>query len=262
MDINYKEKQTMKPLPPCKELERAMQIINLAFLCSSQTWSEKSSIPYWLSFGALWAIVQNRGIIPDRDLDICTYYGQPWQNIARGIETHGYKIMKVMVDDTCKEKAVYMNFEHATLPHICVSFWYPNKGISYFCHDEKHEVNGIGVPASGYFFKGLPTDLITGNERFTMVEYPGLPGSIKIRVPKMPGQFLDMFYPSWAYRVQRYSAHYTVDETKTVSVYRGSAMSPNRVHVTTMAQWEDEQYVTEQLTESKKLWLEKLKKMI
>jgi hypothetical protein len=252
----------MKPLPPCKELERALQIVNSAFLCSSQTWSAKSSIPYWLCFGALWAIVQNRGIIPDRDLDICTYYGIPWEPIARGFETHGYQKMKVMIDDTCPAKAVYMNFEHATLPHICVSFWYPNNGLSYYCHDEKHEVAGVGVPASGYWFKGLPTELIDGPERFIMVEYPGIPGSIKIRVPKLPGQFLDNMYPSWAYRTQRYAAHYAVDETKMVSIYRGSATSPYRVWVKSMSQWEDEKYVIEQHSESRKTWIEKLKTQV
>jgi hypothetical protein len=47
-------------LKPGQTLENTIRIINEAF--------HYSSIPYWLCFGGLWALIKNEGVIPDGDL--------------------------------------------------------------------------------------------------------------------------------------------------------------------------------------------------
>jgi hypothetical protein len=165
---------------------------------------------------------------------------------------------KALLSDT-DQKPLYCSFgSEAGYPHICLSFWYEHKGIAYYCHDQKHEVEGIGVPKSGYWFRGVPISCIS---EFKMVEWPGIPQTAKIRVPRFPGIMLDSMYPDWAYKIQKYNigkGNKVIDE-KMDSYYHGGACSPYEVHVTSMRQWQDEKYINEQLSESLRKWKVKLK---
>lgn len=247
-----------KAMAPGPALQSTVSLINAVMRCSNTGWNERS-VPYWLCFGALWGIVMNRGVVPDGDLDLCTYYGQDWKFIRHGFESRGYKCSKVLLNDVDRESALYMGFEphDHSMPHICLSFWYLHDGIRYYCHDQHHEVHGEGVPAHGYSFKGVPDVLVDpGRENWSMVEWPGISGSVKVRVPTSPGGILDALYPAWAYRKQRYNPkdHQVIDE-KCTSVYHGGAISRWMVHVDSMRQWDDAKHVGDQLKDGRARWL-------
>ena len=241
-------------LEPCKKLESAISVINQVM--------NYSQAKYWLSFGALYGLIRNNGVIPDSDLDICVNYGTDHNKIVKAFSGSPgrYNCTKVLLSDTDRTHALYAAFSSAAgYPHICLSFWYEHDGIAYYCHDQKKEVEGEGVPAAGYFFKGVPVECI---QEFKMVEWPGIPQMTKIRVPRFPGRMLDNMYPDWAYRIQKYNVeNYRVNEEKLDSYHKAGATSPYEIHVTSMAQFKDSRYIKDQLSKSRLRWDAKLKSM-
>ena len=232
-------------------LEKTIKIINFVF--------RYAGLPYWLGFGGLWGLVRNEGVIPDGDLDLCTFYGGDWRRLVRCFQNNGYTLAKALLNDTDPKNIVYCGFNREGFPHICVSFWYLHNGIRYYCHDQHHEVGGEGVPPSGYFFKGVPECHL---EHFRMVEWPGIRQDTHIRVPRMPGALLDYSYPDWAYQKQRYNLlKHEINKEKTVSIFKGGAISPYMVHMKSMAQWNNKGYIDQQLEAGKNKWLAKLKEL-
>ena len=238
-------------IAPGKTLENALRIINHVM--------NYSSTPYWLCFGGLWGLVQNDGVVPDGDLDICTYYGMDHNRVAKAFagSPGRYELHKTMISDTEKDKALYCSFGSAAgFPHVCLTFWYLHDGIRYYCHDQHHEVETCGIPKSGYFFRGIPS-YVTDNEpeNFRMAEWPGIVQSTKIRVPRLVGIALDHLYPDWAFIKQRYEVRSgVVNNDKTASVYKGGAVSPYAVHVGSMRDWNNETHVKNELAKSKRDW--------
>ena len=114
------------------------------------------------------------------------------------------------------------------------------------------------MPKSGYWFRGVPAHCIS---ELKMVEWPGIPQTAKIWVPRYPGAMLDNMYPDWAYKIQKYNIGkaYQVNKDKLDSYHHGGATSPYEVHVNSMKQWADSRYIKDQLTESGKKWQTKLK---
>jgi hypothetical protein len=229
-------------LEPSPKIETTIRVINQVM--------SRSVNNYWLCFGALWGIVMNKGVIPDGDLDICVMYGEDYNKIQKTFlcAPGGYTMAHALVDDVTG-KALHCSFNSKTLPHICLSFWYPHNGIRYFCHDQNFEVSGIGVPKSGYFFKGVPDSAL---QYFRMVEWPGINQMHKINVPRFPGAVLDNLYPDWAYRKQRYNIkNNNVEEEKMVSYHKGGAISPYRVHVQSMSSFSDNKGIEIELLKNK-----------
>jgi len=216
----------MAELKPCKELELVIRGLFDVF----------GRRDYWLGFGGLWGLVCNNGIIPDGDLDICMLYPRDVEDVIRRFSAINYSNSKVIENDQ-DGRALYAGFNRPGYPHICVSFWYPFQGIRYFCHDEKFEMQGRGVPPSGYFFKGVPAWAVENTEAFHMVDWPGLPNGCQIRVPIWPGVLLDHCYPLWAFRKQRYvlEKYGDVRPKQSKSYHHGGAISPYRVQVKSMA---------------------------
>jgi hypothetical protein len=62
-------------IQPSQALENTIKIINNAM--------NYAGMRYWLCFGGLWGLAQNNGIVPDGDLDLCTYYGQDHERIVK-----------------------------------------------------------------------------------------------------------------------------------------------------------------------------------
>jgi len=243
------------PIGPCQELENTIRIITRAF--------RYANVPYWLSFGALWGLVKNDGIIPDDDIDICTFHGQDYLHIAKALESFGYHLHKTLISDV-DGKALYCSYSSTpSLIHICLSFWYLHDGVRYYCHDQLREVeDGAAVPKSGFWFRGVPAHCVDGENRFRDVEWPGINQQYKIVVPRFPGEILDHMYPDWAWQKQKYEIDRrtrVVNKAKTVSVYKGGASSPYAVHVESMKQWNDARYIENQLKEGRKQWNIKLK---
>ncbi len=239
-------------LKPCKLLENTILTINQVF--------SRAQVPYWLAFGALYGIVKNDGIIPDGDLDLCTYHGQGFERVQKAFlgSPARYGMSKALISDTT-EQPLYCSFGSENgYPHICLSFWYEHEGIVYYCHDQRHEVEGVGVPKSGYWFRGVPIGCI---KEFHMVEWPGIPQTAKIRVPMFAGTMLDNMYPYWAFKKQKYNIgkNNEVIPEKMDYYYTGGATSPYEVHVESMKQWGDKKYIEQQLQESLKKWNLKLK---
>jgi hypothetical protein len=252
----------MNELAPSKQLENALKVVHTSF--------NSAGIPHWLMFGGLWGMIVNRGIVPDSDLDFCARYPANWKVLARMMEVRGYHIRKVLLNDADKENALYMGFDNGEV-HICVSFWYKWQEMYFWCHDQNNEVEaGEGIPSrQGYFFKGCPQNLIDGDERFMVVEWPGIPGDTRVRVPVFAGELLDLCYPGWMYWKQRYNVHnYQFQEEKCVSVNNPKfnknasrlAMSPYMVNVRSMNDFSDEAAIRRQLSESRAKWEESLKK--
>jgi len=241
-----------KPLPPGKELEKTLQIVDHVM--------KYTNTKYWLCFGGLWGLVQNGGVIPDADLDLCTYYGTDFSMIAKVFsQSPGrYVMTRAMVDDRDQSKALYCSFSsEAGLPHLCLSFWYLHNGIRYYCHDQMRECEGIAVPKSGYFFRGIPAGYVDDlPENFRMSEWYGIPQMIKIRVPRLHvGSMLDIMYPDWAYKKQRYEViRNAVHDDKMASYHRGGALSPYAVHVKSMGDFQNQAEIERQLAESKKAY--------
>jgi hypothetical protein len=242
-------------LTPGKELENALRIINGTM--------NYAGVPYWLCFGGLWALIQNNGVVPDGDLDLCTYYGQDYKRVAKAFEGSPgrYKMMKAVVDDT-NGNALYCHFVGSTgLPHICLSFWYLHDEIRYYCHDQHHEVEGTGSPKSGFYFRGIPAYAVHEDpENFRMSEWPGINQATKVRVPRFPGVVLDNLYPDWAYRKQRYEVkrNQVIPELM-ASYHKGGAISPYAVHVQSMKDWQNGWHVKDELEKAKQAWIVRLK---
>lgn len=231
-------------LGPSKELEQTIRTINEVFGSAHEQ--------YWLCFGGLWGLVMNSGVIPDGDLDLCTYYGVNRDRIEKCFKSHGYVMSKAILDDVTG-KTLYCGFNGAGLPHICLSFWYQSNGYRWYCHDENKDLNGPGVPASGYTFKGIPEDLVDISEKFRLVEWPGISGKYKIRVPRFPGAILDCLYEDWAYRKQRYTPKdYQIIEEKCVSYHQGGVSVPQiKIHINSMAEWNNTAEISNKIAESK-----------
>jgi hypothetical protein len=210
-------------------MESTFKIINS---CMSYTRTK-----WWLDFGGLWGLIKNNGTIPDGDLDICCLYPAPWQKIRKMFEGRGYSCTRVMLNDADNSQAVYMSFDHPKFLHICLSIWYPARGVRWYCHDNAREISGEGIPSIGYYFKGMPAELVEGDDKFRMVEWPGINQQTKVSVPVYPGSFMDYKYPSWAYTIQRYNINskHTVESDKMVSIHKGGAMSPHQVHLNSIA---------------------------
>lgn len=238
----------MASLKPSQVLENSIRVINQVF--------NYSNVPYWLSFGGLFGIVKNNGIIPDGDFDLCTFYGEDYTKVQKAFKGSPgrYGMSKALVSDVDDGKALYCSFGSENgYPHICLSFWYEHDGIMYYCHDQRHEVEGIGIPKSGYFFRGVPKKCV---ELFMMAEWPGINQMHKIRVPVYSGTMLDYMYPYWPFKVQKYNvdSNHSVDAEKMQSVYQRGASSMYQVHVESMKQWDDRKYIEDQLSQSKKNW--------
>lgn len=210
-------------------------------------------------------MIQNFGVIPDGDFDLCTYYGQDHKRLAKAFEgSPGRYIMtKALMSDKEPDKALYCSFgSQVGLPHICLSFWYLHEGIRYYCHDQHHEVEGTGIPKSGYYFRGLPALLVDEDENnFRMAEWPGINQMTKVRVPRFPGMVLDNLYPDWAYRRQRYEIGKPgkIDLDRMASYHKGGAVSPYAVHVQSMKDFGNTKYIQEELSKSKQAWTVRLK---
>ncbi len=245
-----------KSVSPGRGIEIVLRVLPQAF--------NYSGVPYWLCFGGLWALVRNSGIIPDGDFDVCTYYGHDYQRIEkafRGVPGH-YVMTKAIVDNTDHSKALYCAYSSQEgYPHICLSFWYLHDGIRYYCHDQHHEVEGVGIPRSGYFFRGIPAYAVEDDpNNFRTVEWPGINQQYKIRVPRAAGVVLDNLYPDWAFKKQHYEVKPgVIEEDKMVSYHKGGAISPYAVHVSSMADWNNEGHVKQELVKSRAAWLIRLK---
>jgi hypothetical protein len=239
-------------IEPSQRLEGTIRTVHAAFTYAK--------VPYWLCFGGLWGLCKNFGIIPDGDLDLCTYHGEDYKKLAKVLQQQGYTMDRCMLDDTDPNKAVYASFQHDKLIHFCLSFWVKHGDRRYYCHDTNREIQGIMAPKNGYFFKGMPADLVDNPGMFRLVEWPGVNQMFKIRVPRLPGAMLDECYPDWAYQKQRYNiSNHTVVPEKMVSYHKGGALSRWRVTVSSMAQWKDEGHVQRCLDQSLAQWFAELK---
>ena len=234
------------PVPPSDILENSLKSINYCF--------QYSRIPYFMSFGGLYALIRNNGTIPDHDLDICTYYGQDWKKIKKIFEGRGYVCGKVMLNDADPDNALYMSFNHPKFLHICLTFWIKKHGIRWYCHDNQFTVENIGFPKIGYFLKGVPAELVDDETLFRWVEWPGINQMTKVRVPRFPGGFLDHMYEDWGYKKSRYNIDkkHTIIEDKRKSYHKGGAISPYMVHLDSIADFEDAKKYQIRLEEGQK----------
>jgi len=256
-------------LKPCKKLQKTLQIIDYVF--------RYTRTDYWIHFGALIAIAKKDGIIPDGDIDICTYYesNNSWERIVEMFKRKGFHMTKALQNDIEPNNILYCGFNpneaqtkedydrEEFMPHMCLSFWYEHKGIRYYCHDQNREVTGgqVKVPPSGYFFKGFPAELVQ-KKYLKRVEWPGIPGQYKISAPLLP--MLEYMYPGWIYNQQRYivDKKNTVETDKLRDLCRTGASSPYQVHVQSMNDWKNEAYINQQLEESRRQWDAKIKTII
>jgi len=253
-------------LEPSRLLEQTVKDINYVF--------QNAKIPYWLCFGGLWGLIVNRGIIPDSDFDVCTYYGQDHERLCYLFERLGYSNKKILLNDVDMSRAIYMGFDNRDYTcHVCVTFWYPYKNLRFYGHDQNNEMNvrGMkGIPKKkGYFLRGVERNLIDGEAKLKWVEWIGVPGRVKVRVPRFPGYILDTCYPDWAYWKQRHNvANYTDVPEKCVSVNDHKfnkesfehATSPNALNLMSIGEFADEARIDGMLVKSRKSFLEKVEK--
>lgn len=220
-----------------------------------------SGIECWLGFGGLFGIVKNFGIIPDADFDFCVFYGTDWHSVVDRMASKGYSMSRVLLDDTNPKMALYAGFNKPGSPHVCISFWYQWENTYWYCHDQKHEVKGAGVP-SGYWFKGIPSTFI-GPGMFFKAEWPGIEQTFKVNVPIFAGSILDYCYPCWAYNKQRYviGNSKTVDVSRLGAVRAGHAVSPLMVHMKSMEQWLDEKYIDQEIGKGRTEWEKEVKRV-
>lgn len=240
-------------IEPSERLQNTIRLIHKGFSYARS--------PYWLCFGGLWGIAQNGGVIPDGDLDICTYYGEDYERITKAFAALGYNRTRCMIDDTNPKNAVYCSFDHPKFIHFCLSFWFKHGENRYYCHDSGNEIKGVAVPSIGYHFRGMPASIVEGDHMFRMIEWPGIEQLYKIRAPRFPGAILDATYEDWAYQKQKYviSKKHPVKPEKMVSYHKGGAVSQYAVWVQSMAQWNDPRHVATQLENAKRKWMGMLK---
>lgn len=252
----------MAELGPCKKLERALKIL-------FEIYGRKD---YWLGFGGLWGLVCNDGVIPDGDLDVCMLFPQDWRRLIARYKAHGFVNSKVILSDVDQSQALYAGFNKQMgrkpdgspdMLHICVSFWFPHNGVRYFCHDEKFDLKGPGVPKSGYFLKGVPSWAVEDPKAFHMVDWPGLPNGTQVRVPIWPGTILDHCYPLWPFRKQRYvPKHYgDIRQDKSKSYHHGGAISPYRLHLKSLREFANIKGIEKQLAENREEYFTRLKNL-
>lgn len=249
----------MRNLPPGPLIKQTIIDIEAIF----------QGTPYWLCFGALWGLIRNRGTITDGDFDICVNYGVDWKLISDRAAKRRYQTKKVMVSDQIKSSALFMGLYRDEM-YICVSFWYPFQEYYFWCHDQNNEIlDGVGIPTTGYYFKGCPRHFIDSNSKFIKAEWPGIDQRTTIRVPLFAGTILDLCYPGWPYLKQRYvPSNYRVDESQCVSVNNPTynkgvderAFSMIRVHVNSMSEFKDTVKINGQIEENKNAWMEALRK--
>ena len=232
-----------------------------------------AGIPHWLGFGGLYGLIYNQSIVPDSDLDYCTFYGGDYTRIVKAFEAHGYVNTKAMLDDTDPTKALYMGFNrkvhkrHLTADagdpktHVCVSCWYPSQGIRWYCHDSNGEISGPGVPMS-WSFRGVPAEIVEDEGAIIQVEWPGIPGSNKVTVPLMGATMLDYLYIASAYKKQKYNVvDFQPEWDKMVSIYSGGACSRYAAQLDSIARFKEDGFMQKQMAESKKKWLLKRKQL-
>jgi hypothetical protein len=251
------------PLKPSPALERTIKVINecLGF----------AGVTYWLSFGGLFALIRNNGVIPDGDFDICVHYGADWRRIERAFKGFGMEMSKGILDDSTGEM-LYCGFNHTggnperpKFTHICLSFWKFARGLRWYCHDQQGEmkIGQVGVPASGYYLKGVPDWIVGEDAPFKWVEWPGICGKTKIRVPVYGGALLDATYIGWAYKWQRYNVlANNVEPEKMESYYHGGGISRDMVHLKTMADMQDDRRYEEAHKEGARKYAVKLKEIL
>ncbi len=241
-------------LEPGKVLENAIRTIDMAF--------RYAGVHYWLHFGALFGLCKRDGVIPDADFDCCVYYGSDWKKIVQSFKSYGYTMSKAIINDTDPQNIMYCGFNRDEWPHVCVSFWYPHNGIRYYCHDTHHELKPgeIGVPKSGYYFKGMPDFFVKDVSMFKRVEWPGINQQFKVSVPVLPA--LDYMYPAWPYIQQKYTVDKNqVDHDKMPSIRQSGAISPYMVHLQSMRQWSDEKFIETELKKGEEKWRLEIKRL-
>lgn len=255
-------------LKPGKNLEKTIRIIDFIF--------RQTRTPYWIHFGGLIALAKKNGVIPDGDIDLCTYYesNDKWKRIVHLFESRGFVMTKAIQNDIDKDKILYCGFNPRKpqskedylsedfVPHICLSFWYLHNGIRYYCHDEKHELKGgmVAKPPSGYFLKGFEDKYIHDESMLMRAEWPGLPGNVKISVPILP--CLEQMYPGYIYNQQRYMVQNNqVQDDKLRDCCRTGAISRYQVCLRSMAQWNDKAHIKRELEKSELNWRNRLKLM-
>jgi len=255
-------------LKPGKCLEKTIRLIDFIF--------KQSRTPYWLHFGGLIGLAKKNGVVPDGDLDLCTYYesNDKWKKIVSLFESRGWTMTKALQNDVDKDKILYcgFNWKHSQtqeeylsenfMPHICLSFWYKHEGIRYYCHDQNREVSGgsVAVPPSGYFFKGFEDKYIENDSMLMRAEWPGIPGDVKISVPILP--CLEQMYPGYIYNQQRYMVQaHEIQSDKLRDCCRTGAISRYQVHVKSMAQWNDANHIKNELEKSEMNWRIRLKSL-
>lgn len=226
----------------------------------------RAKMNYWLSWGALWALVRNKGVLEpkNRDFDICVPYGADFRRIEKAFTSMGYRMSHAMVDDTKPENALHCGFDPLQVGkfiHVCVAFLYPRESMFWYCHDSTNEISGVAAPNNGYYFRGFPKAGYDDDIYFRMVEWPGIEQSVKIRVPRFPGAILDICYPDWAYKKQRYNIgkNHEVIEEKMASYHKGGAAPKYAVWVKSMRDWNDNRHVQSQLQNSERKWKANLK---
>ena len=221
---------------------------------------------YWLSFGALWALIRNNGILEpkNRDFDICVPYGLDYKRLEQSFRGMGYKMSHAMVDDTRPSNALHCGFDpvdQTKYIHICVAFLFPREDMLWYCQDSTNEIHGVASPNNGYYFRGFKKDGYDDDVFFRMVEWPGIDQMNKIRVPRFPGTVLDTYYPDWGYKKQRYNItkKHEVIEEKMQSYHQGGVVTKYAVWVKSMADWNNKSHVEDQLRNAQKKWITKLK---
>jgi len=242
---------------PSQLLENTLKMCHKAFAYAGL------AKKYWLSFGGLWGMIQNNGVVPDNDLDFCTYYGEDWQRIAKAMKASGYEMSHCMVSDTDR-KAIHMGFNHQKLMHICLSFWYKWGDLRFWAHDNQHEVKGVGTPNSGYWWKGMPAWIVDDDRYFKMAEWPGINQAVKIRVPLFAGSMLDNEYLCWGYTKQRYviDRKHTIDPDRMASIHKGGVATRHTIHINSMAEWDNEAAIKAKFAESERAWWARAKQAI
>lgn len=223
---------------------------------------------YWVCFGGLYAIVKNNGIIPDNDIDICCRFGSDWKKIVKFFGQNNYQLSKGVQCDIDKNQVMYLGFnEKRGDPvhglHICLSFWYEAREKLWWCHDTKNDIKAslgnIEVPKSGYYFKGLPKEVLTSPDSFCRAEWPGIQGGTKVTVPLDTGTVLDHCYIMWQFKKQQYRpVEGKVQEDKLESIYHGGACSRYQAHLASVGDFASDKKYDEALKKgSQEYWIQR-----
>ena len=246
------------PVEPSQALENTIRMIHKAMAYAGM------GRKYWVSFGALWGLVKNNGVIPDGDIDICVPYGEDWTRVRKAFAGCGYTMTHCMVSDREPDKALHMGFNRPGLLHICLSFWYKWGDYRFYAHDNAHEISGVGSPSAGYYFKGMPAWIVDDERMFKMAEWPGIQQKFKIRVPLFAGSMLDNLYPCWGFVKQKYNvdAKHRIDEEHTASIHKGGVATRYSAHIQSMADWNNETLIKGLMAEGERQWWARTKQAL